>query len=161
MNLTVWSSSLGRKTKCQPTIIVVKHVLMSLTKSNPWWMILSPRVQSAKEVLCESFNLLEFNLKGPGFTWTIKTRHLTLVSKQFQICVFDDHHGLKLTTYQLTRPTYTIPMGMTNLEEKLHGYNKSTPITLICDPSHDALLKTRFQQLSLNQLNRSLPTLSH
>ena len=81
------------------------------------------------------------------------------MNKQYQICLFDDSHGLKLTTYQLTRPTYTIPMGMTNLVEKLHGYNRSVPITLICDPSHDALLKKRFRNLTLNQLNRSLPTL--
>ena len=81
------------------------------------------------------------------------------MNKLFQICLFDDNEGIRLMPYQLTRPAYTMPIGMFSLVEKLATYVKNIPISLTCSKHHDVFLRKRFPQLTINQLNRSLPTL--
>ena len=89
----------------------------------------------------------------------IRNQHQVVVNKLFQICLFDDYKGVKLTPYQLVRPSFTIPIGMFSLVEKIQNYAKDIPITLICNKHYDVFLKKRFPKLAINQLNRSLPTL--
>ena len=49
-----------------------------------------------------------------------------------------------------------MPIGM--FVEKIQQYAKNIPINLICSKHYDVFLK-RFPKLTINQLNRSLPTL--
>jgi UDP-N-acetylglucosamine diphosphorylase/glucosamine-1-phosphate N-acetyltransferase len=81
------------------------------------------------------------------------------VNSPFQICIFEDHDAKNATPYQLTRPVYTIPHGMHNLVEKLRLFLPEQTLTLLCQPSQALFLKKRFPTLTINQLNKSLPTL--
>jgi UDP-N-acetylglucosamine diphosphorylase/glucosamine-1-phosphate N-acetyltransferase len=85
--------------------------------------------------------------------------HPTPVNKPFQLCIFEDYTAAKLSPYQLTRPCYTIPNGFYNLIERLQHYLPNTPITLQCQPAHEIFIRKRFPKLTVNQLNKSLPTL--
>lgn len=85
--------------------------------------------------------------------------HLTQVNKSFQICIFEDNIAATLSPYQLTRPCYTVPSGFYNLIERLQHYLPDVPITLQCQPSQETFIRKRYPKLTINQLNKSLPTL--
>ena len=82
-----------------------------------------------------------------------------IVNKPFQICIFEDDIATTLTPYQLTRPCYTIPNGFYNLIERIQLYLPTVPLTLLCRANQELFLKKRCPKLSINQLNKSLPTL--
>ena len=66
------------------------------------------------------------------------------MTKQFQICIFEDDICKNITPYQLTRPTYTIPIGSANLVEKISQYAPDVPLTLLASKYHELFLKRRF-----------------
>ncbi len=90
----------------------------------------------------------------------IKSLHqkLLIVNKPFQICLFEDDVAASLTPYQLSRPSYTVPNGFYNLVDRIQLYEPEIPLTLICQPHHELLLKKRYPKLHVNILNKSLPT---
>ena len=88
-----------------------------------------------------------------------QNQHHHLVNNAFQICIFEDYIATKLSPYQLTRPCYTVPSGFYNLVERMHLYLPNVPITLQCQSHHEVFLRKRFPKLSINKLNKSLPTL--
>ena len=81
------------------------------------------------------------------------------MNNPFQICIFTDKAATNLTPYQLTRPCYTIPNGYYNLIEKIQLISPDTPLTLLCKKEHTHFLKKRHPKISINLLNKSLPTL--
>ncbi len=81
------------------------------------------------------------------------------MTKRIQICIFEDIDSKQLSPYQLTRPVYTIPNGMYNLVQKIATFSSDSPLTLLCQPNHEAFLKQRFPKININKLNKSLPTL--
>ena len=80
------------------------------------------------------------------------------MNKPFQICLFEDDVAASLTPYQLSRPSYTVPNGFYNLVDRIQLYEPEIPLTLICQPHHELLLKKRYPKLHVNILNKSLPT---
>ena len=81
------------------------------------------------------------------------------MTKQFQICIFEDDICKNITPYQLARPVYTIPIGSANLVEKISKYAPDVPLTLLASKHHELFLKRRFEKIPVNLLNKSLPTL--
>ena len=81
------------------------------------------------------------------------------MTKQFQICIFEDDICKNITPYQLTRPVYTIPIGSANLVEKISQYAPDVRLTLLASKHHELFLKRRFEKIPVNILNKSLPTL--
>ena len=81
------------------------------------------------------------------------------MTKQFQICIFEDDICKNITPYQLTRPAYTIPIGSANLVEKISQYAPDVRLTLLASKHHELFLKRRFEKVPVNILNKSLPTL--
>jgi len=81
-----------------------------------------------------------------------------IVSNRYQLCIFEDHIAVDLTPYQLSRPCYTIPSGFYNLIERVQLFVPHAPLTLMCRPQHELLLKKRCPKVPVNQLNKSLPT---
>ena len=81
------------------------------------------------------------------------------MNKPFQICLFEDDVAAALTPYQLGRPCYTIPNGFYNLIDRIQMYEPNVPLSLICKPNHEIFLRKRCPKISINILNKSLPTL--
>lgn len=82
------------------------------------------------------------------------------MNQPFQICIFDDHDATYQTPYQLTRPVYTIPIGMDTLVHKIQRFFPKCPLTLLCRPDQEVFLRQRFDAaIAINECNKSLPVL--
>jgi UDP-N-acetylglucosamine diphosphorylase/glucosamine-1-phosphate N-acetyltransferase len=81
------------------------------------------------------------------------------VSNRFQVCIFEDAQAAQMTPYQVSRPCYTIPSGFYNLVDRMAWVFPDAPVHLICQPHHALLLKKRYPKVSVNDFNKSLPTL--
>lgn len=77
----------------------------------------------------------------------------------FQVCLFEDLIATTLFPYQLTRPLYTVPFGVTHLLGQLLNVVSSNRLSVIAASYHIPYLHDWHPNISVNLLNKALPTL--